>query len=296
MPNTNYSPAEKKFIDRHVAPTGYADWNVFAKGMVRSARGFSKELPWFENYQTAPAYFITVELYESLIITDFKLVSEPNIVNHQFYVFTSRCKSTVDFTHIVVNNQSDLFSEKYGRKDVYVSFNRSRAHGKPNTKITADFAFSWQDLMDYKNATFTSNLDEIKDHQCCKECTEKSFNDQAHLIVNLILLMNVQPEIVTESSISIPTKAKGFKTSTKELPTRTISWVGKDFTRRVIRKTTSTTQGSNSPKSSHWRRGHWHTVSQGPGRKQKRLKWFQPAFIVGNAGDSSTKNPLSNHT
>ena len=29
----------------------------------------------------------------------------------------------------------------------------------------------------------------------------------------------------------------------------------------------------------HWRKGHWHTVLQAPGRKQKRLKWFRPCFV-----------------
>ena len=290
MPNTNYSPAEKKFIDRHISPTGYANWQVFAKGMVNATRDFPADHAWFENYRTAPAYFVTDELYESLMNTEIKLNSEPNLVNHQFYVFTSRSISYVDFAHVVINPSSEFYSDKYGTKDVYCSFYRSQVNGKAGAKTSCDFAFSWKDLTNgYAKAEYTHNQDAIQDHMCCEECTQRGYHNQVHLVTNLILLMNVQPEIVTESIISMPTKSKGFKPSTKELPSRTISWVGKDFTRKVIRKTTSTIQGSNSPKSSHWRRGHWHTILQGPGRKQKRMKWFQPTFVVGNALDSTTK-------
>ena len=40
---------------------------------------------------------------------------------------------------------------------------------------------------------------------------------------------------------------------------------------------------TGKPKKSHWRRGHWHTILQGPKRQQRKMKWFQPVYVIGNA-------------
>ena len=290
MPNTNYSPAEKQFITKYQSPTGYASWQTLSKGIVRQLKSNrideDARVLWKHLYMTAPAYYITDELYESLVKTDTKVATTPNLVNHQFYVLTSREISAVDYAHVVINSKQNLYNDRYGEKDVYVVFYRSQHTDKPPAKVGCDFSFNWKDLInpiDQASIKIAHNFNEVKDHMCCEECTKRVYHHQTNLIINLILLMNIQPEIVTQIQSRVPTKAKGFKASSKDLSYKTINWVGKDFTKRVIRKTSETSQGSNTPKSSHWRRGHWHTVSQGPGRKQKRMKWFQPTFIVGNA-------------
>ena len=32
----------------------------------------------------------------------------------------------------------------------------------------------------------------------------------------------------------------------------------------------------------HWRRGHWHTVLKGKNRKERKMRWYQPVFVIGN--------------
>ena len=115
------------------------------------------------------------------------------------------------------------------------------------------------------------------------------FKDQFHTVVNLLLLMNQQPDIITEEYI--PSKVidiqKKYKVQSPIKPSA-ISWVGKDFTRRVIKLKPKMNEkdfvisGNTRKIRAHWRRGHWHTISQGPGRLQKKLRWFQPVFIKGH--------------
>ena len=61
-----------------------------------------------------------------------------------------------------------------------------------------------------------------------------------------------------------------------------IHWLGEGFTTRVsYANNTDPEDSKGKPKRSHWRRGHWHTILQGRGRKQKTMKWFKPTFIRG---------------
>lgn len=116
-------------------------------------------------------------------------------------------------------------------------------------------------------------------------------SESVHFVINLYQLLTIQPEIITVRSSStqhIATAKKGFS-AVKVKTAPKVHWLGETFTNRVVYESPegenagghSTAKGA--PKKSHWRRGHWHTVRQGPGRKQTQVKWFRPAFIKGNA-------------
>ena len=107
-------------------------------------------------------------------------------------------------------------------------------------------------------------------------------------VINLLCLMTQQPDIISvEKSASkyVATTNKGFA-SQKMNNVPNVHWLGADFTTRVQYSKKINTDLSEisrgKPKRSHWRRGHWHTISQGPGRLQKKLRWFQPVFIKGH--------------
>ena len=112
-------------------------------------------------------------------------------------------------------------------------------------------------------------------------------NKAYRFCINLICLMTHQPEIVTVQKASkyVAVESKGFAT-TKVNNVPNVHWLGEDFVTRVQYSSKVDTDLSDisrgKPKKSHWRRGHWHTILQGPGRLQKRMKWFQPVFIKGN--------------
>ncbi len=100
--------------------------------------------------------------------------------------------------------------------------------------------------------------------------------------------MTQQPEIITVQSPTsnyTATSNKGFGSErVNNVPN--VHWLGEYFTTRVVDSTAAsedTERTRGKPKKSHWRRGHWHTVLQGPGRTQKQLKWFRPTFIRGHA-------------
>ena len=107
-------------------------------------------------------------------------------------------------------------------------------------------------------------------------------------VVNLLCLMTQEPEILTvqnSTSKYTTTNSKGFDAEKiSNMPN--VHWLGQNFTTRVVNSTATsedTERTRGKPKKSHWRRGHWHTVLQGPGRTQKQLKWFRPTFIRGHA-------------
>ena len=117
----------------------------------------------------------------------------------------------------------------------------------------------------------------------------RCFEDQFHTVVNLLLLMNQQPDIITEEYI--PSKVidiqKKYKIQSPIKPSA-ICWVGKDFTRRVIKLKPKINEedfvisGNTRKIRPHWRRGHWHTVLKGKNRKERKMRWYQPVFVVGS--------------
>ena len=117
---------------------------------------------------------------------------------------------------------------------------------------------------------------------------KEALPDMYTFVINLLCLMTQQPDIISvEKSASkyVATTNKGFA-SQKMNNVPNVHWLGADFTTRVQYSKKINTDLSEisrgKPKRSHWRRGHWHTISQGPGRLQKKLRWFQPVFIKGH--------------
>lgn len=100
-----------------------------------------------------------------------------------------------------------------------------------------------------------------------------------NIVANSILLMSYQPEHVTVQS---PEINRGFGTSERDEP-KQATWLGEHYKQTQVRyeyPPEHVPQKGKSPRS-HWRRGHMHTILQGPGRKQRVLKWIKPTFIVG---------------
>ena len=120
-----------------------------------------------------------------------------------------------------------------------------------------------------------------------EQCIE-NLHQPYRFVVNLLCLMTQEPEILTvqnSTSKYTTTNSKGFDAE-KISNVPNVHWLGENFTTRVVDSTAAsedTERTRGKPKKSHWRRGHWHTVLQGPGRTQKQLKWFRPTFIRGHA-------------
>jgi hypothetical protein len=113
----------------------------------------------------------------------------------------------------------------------------------------------------------------------------ENLTEPYRFVMNLLCLMTQEPEIISVQSPPskhASTSNKGFS-SEKINNVPNVHWLGEYFTTRVVDSKTKEGEPQGcSPKKSHWRRGHWHTILQGPGRKQRTMKWFKPTFIRGH--------------
>jgi len=96
--------------------------------------------------------------------------------------------------------------------------------------------------------------------------------------LNTITSLTTSPEIVTEEAAAI-SQSKGFGACNGM---GVIRWIGRDFKRRISH---CNELGDGSTKAPHWRRGHWHTVLHGAKRALRKLQWFQPVYVNGQAAE-----------
>ena len=252
---------EKAFYFKYVSPIGYYSWHKVASKYIQNYKNTSKEQR-FKIF-SSPAYYLTDELVKAFIDTpvdNLKLDEEPKIINNSFFVLQSTSITNVKYVFV------DCIYQK-GFVYLHISLN------KPSNFEGYSIKFSWKDLSNFKQTDGTINNDEL-------------IQNQFRIIVNMILLMNQQPDIELEympPSITIPVQ-RGFSKPEIFKP-RPIVWIGKEFSKRVVKiypkKEDILLKQAGFPKRPHWRRGHWHTVLQGPKREQRRMKWYEPVYIKG---------------
>ena len=182
--------------------------------------------------------------------------------------------------HCMLCDTRELFHEKLLEKNYFMVRVASHPHKNPDYFVAKiqnnEFRFRWWEA---KHETAV---------ECVNDFIKNHMNNCYQFVVNLLCLMTQEPEIITVQSPPskyTATKAVGFGSErVNNVPN--VHWLGEYFTTRVVDSTAAsedTERTRGKPKKSHWRRGHWHTVLQGPGRTQKQLKWFRPTFIRGHA-------------
>ena len=182
--------------------------------------------------------------------------------------------------HCMLCDTREVFQEKFLEKNYFMVRVASHTHKDPNYFVAKiqnnEFRFRWWEA---KHETAV---------ECVNDFIKNQMNNCYQFVVNLLCLMTQEPEIITVQSPPskyTATKAVGFGSErVNNVPN--VHWLGEYFTTRVVDSTAAsedTERTRGKPKKSHWRRGHWHTVLQGPGRTQKQLKWFRPTFIRGHA-------------
>ena len=260
-----------QFLYKYKSPQNFYSWQDLAREHIKCPHRSKQHI-----YE-APAYYLKDDLCNSLINTNIDNLSfteKPNIVNPNFFLLNSTNINNIKYSYIECYSWTEkdykelLINPKY-RFDVYVNFVI-----EPN-KIYY-YGFNWNNLKIFKILQFTEVEDQI-------------VQDHFKTVVNLILLMNQQPDIITEEYIpsKIITLQKKYKVQSDIKP-RAICWVGKDFTTRVVKLKPKQNEdmlvvtGNKRKVRPHWRRGHWHTVLQGVKRKQRKMRWYQPVFVIGN--------------
>lgn len=259
-----------------------------------------KSICFDQNVLTEPVLYITDSLGEALFHT-----KQPDSVDlaKKFYksftvIFSNQFKR-INWAHIHIDEESLKlkYTFLYNYKGIEIPWDTciefaGQEIDYPAAELQWKYNYQRINLLCCgSNKSYKSRRqlwDEIaKEANQCHDLGLKLSKDVYRFICNLILLSQQQPEILTvkdSGSKYVDTDGKGFK-STKTNKHPPVHWLGENFTTRVVRA--SEVEGERqigSPKRSHWRKGHWHTVLQGPGRKQKQMRWFQPTFIRGNGG------------
>tara|TARA_B100000424_G_C22846938_1_gene451729 strand:+ start:49 stop:957 length:909 start_codon:yes stop_codon:yes gene_type:complete len=291
---TKLSKKQIKFQTKFVSPYGYYPWHKLAKEIINEQYDLDRNpnlsfsglesVVMDKNFLDAPVYFLTDELCKAFIKTDLdkiKLEEKPKIIAPYFIIMQSTNLNNVNYTF--VNS-----SEK--QKDISFSFAYEDKHLRSKGKACFhNTHFNWSEFMGKKL--------KLKDYSKFIKLNEKdkkqmkmynTLKNQKSIITNFILLCNAQPEIITEEYIptSVLERKNSFKPNSEDKKSH-ITWVGKDFTQRIIKVKPKSDEilekKTGKPKKSHWRRGHWHTILQGPKRQQRKMKWFQPVYVIGNA-------------
>ena len=282
------SKKQINFYNKRVSPYGYYPWRqlakeIFAEHFDDSRKDhllLSKTPSVIANkaFLNAPVYFLTDELCKAFMkneFTNIKIEERPKVIAPYFILMQSTNINNINYSFI---DQSEK------RVDVSMSFSYQCDKTKNRGTYFNTF-FNWAEFQNDSEELITN----FKINKNNKEQTRlmNTIFNQKSILVNFILLLNTQPDILTEEYIPNSTLQgkKSFKPSNQESKSL-ITWIGKDFTQRIIKTKPKTDEilekKTGKPKRSHWRRGHWHTILQGPKRKQRKMKWFQPAFIVGN--------------
>ncbi len=260
-----------QFLYKYKSPQNFYSWQDLAREHINCKYRSQQYI------YDSPAYYLKDDLCNSLIhtnIDNLELTENPNIVNPSFFLLNSNKINEIKYSFIEChrwNNKEakDMLIDPRYKFDVYVNFVI-----EPN-KIHY-YAFNWKNLKSVKFIQLPVADELIKEH--------------FQTVVNLILLMNQQPDIITEEYIpsKIVPLQKKYKVQSDIKP-RAICWVGKDFTTRVVKLKPKQDEdflvvsGSKRKLRPHWRRGHWHTVLKGAKRKERKMRWYQPIFVLGNA-------------
>ena len=262
-----------QFLYKYKSPQNFYSWQDLAREHINCKHRSQQYI-----YE-APAYYLKDDLCNSLIntnIDNLSLTENPNVVNPNFFLLNSNKINDIKYSYIEChswnkeNDHKDLLVNPKYRFDVYVNF-----VVEPG-KIYY-YAFNWKNLKIFKILQFTK----VEDHV---------IQDHFRTVVNLLLLMNQQPDIITEEYIpsKIVPLQKKYKVQSDIKP-RAICWVGKDFTTRVVKLKPKQNEdmlvvaGNKRKLRPHWRRGHWHTVLKGAKRRERKMRWYQPVFVLGNA-------------
>ena len=281
------------FYQKRISPYGYYPWKQLAKEIfaehfdhrrTNQSLHLSKTASVIANqrFLDAPVYFLTDELCNAFMKTEWNKITiteKPKVIAPYFILMQSTNINNVNYCFV---DQSE--------KEVDVSMSFSYQHETTKNRGTYfNTLFNWNEFTDLSGKDPITNLKIDKNN---KKQTKliNTISNQKSILVNFILLLNAQPDILTEEYIPNSTLQgrNSFKPNNEESKSP-ITWVGKDFTQRIIKTKPKTDEilekNTGKPKRSHWRRGHWHTILQGPKRKQRKMKWFQPVFVVGNCNE-----------
>ena len=111
-------------------------------------------------------------------------------------------------------------------------------------------------------------------------------SEQSSLVLNVLFFLTCVKETTIKELGSIKEIVTNEKNiNTIDLKPRLGFLLGEDYKKRVVYKQDKNDDVKILSKKRHvrphWRKGHWHTVLHGQKRKNRRMRWFRPCFVMG---------------
>lgn len=305
----------RRFSDKYVSPKGFLPWNktiaAFAaigdikllKQLNDRQRGQNMQPISDCAYGThmaaaldAPAIYVERNLAEAILYTDVSAMERPNKVLPAFFICLPRGLLHDDdgleiCSLLVVENASFLVAGSklsgmpdeqadklwdYAKEANQLGDLRIFAVNEFGAVITAPTSWGISTMVETK-AVLDMDYPALKDDQQKQHDFLITLSKIRRVVKNVILIYNYQKNLVSEVSTSAGTGfyKKRVDKIRSPLPT---TLLGQNFLIKHIR-TVSACKHTKTHKRPHWRKGHWHTVLTGAGRKERRLRWFQPVYV-----------------
>lgn len=97
------------------------------------------------------------------------------------------------------------------------------------------------------------------------------------IAANVSLAMLAEPELVTTGELPPGARSgAGFSPGAGPAPSPPV-WIGRNYKRPS--SSSQVGDGEGTSLKPHWRRGHWHQVCCGKGRKERKVQWFKPVYV-----------------
>ena len=229
-------------IKMYESPDGYFSWVQLIKSIYLPSIRSQTPKPFINALNSfAPAIYLTEELYNDFLLTDIpKNIQIPKLVLPSFWLFTP-----YDYKSYLVTQE----------QNIYINYIKTENKGK--------LKYFRETKVDVSNVDNTDIKQKI--------------------IINSLLYMTTVKEVLEiENNDILDIEQKPY-ISEEGVETKPVTWLGSNYLRRIVylnkKDNELIEEGKRKSPRPHWRKGHWHTVLQAPGRKQKRLKWFRPCFV-----------------
>ena len=279
---------ERTYKSKYVSPEGYHDWSFFSKlcfwlGHPQRLKAAEADETLSLEYKimlascanaivkNAPGFFLSLELLRCLLKTEVPAIDEQP--KFPFPVFCV------------------LFHKKLGLPKVNFPGEKSITHRLSVVGLVV------KERPNYVNGNepdgvahvlcvedYTGNFVHMHRHITWSKVSSNDIIE--NLVKHLVLLYNNKRELFTEEKV-VPARGTGFGKAGKNADPEPIRFIGKFFENKVRYVGRSRGDKGGAKKRPHWRRGHWHKVCYGEGRKERKYQWFQPVYVCPSEEDSS---------
>jgi hypothetical protein len=307
----------KKLADKYQSPKGYAPWNDVVRlfsiaGNPENLRHIQRSFGVNEETQPvlesgigaltaavldAPAIYIERNLTEAILYTEVSAMEPPKLVLPAFFICLPHNTLFDDdgdeITSLLVIVQRTYLQYSLAMSDAVLDhrtilINREIEHKNlDNLRVYAytskhaviSVIHGWDTSTVPKDDTSPITYPLFAGDAVDKGAFRQATSAMMRIVKNVILIYNYQKNYLEE--IPVKTSGTGF-TKNKKSNKRTVLPVNLLGRKYLLLKESYKAQ-QTAPKGGtvrpHWRKGHWHTVLTGAGRKERKLRWFQPVYV-----------------